>query len=177
MNLYCDFECLTQAPTRVWLAGCLYDDYAGNEKFYTANNIDDFLKYILTIDVHTSTRAYFHNLKYDGSFIINRLLKLGDQYNQDDITKMKKIGDFVVAKSRFGAWYEIRILKGIRLHKERLEKTYLTIWNTVNYSPTALTDIDSSFGFNVGKGDTPLYETLPKNYKANKDELLYLYKD
>lgn len=63
MNYYCDFETTKKEDkTRVWLACKLDDD--NNYEIY--NNIKDFL-----YSFRKSSTLYFHNLKFDGSFILN----------------------------------------------------------------------------------------------------------
>lgn len=66
-----DFETLTQTPTRVWAWSQVgvfnYSDIA------TGNSIDSFISEIS----RRSCKGFFHNLKFDGEFIISYLLKHG----------------------------------------------------------------------------------------------------
>lgn len=81
-NVYsCDFETTTDAEDcRVW-AWIAIDIFNTENRIY-GNCIDTFLDFCSTSD----KTCYFHNLKFDGSFIIDYLLKSGFELNKDKKT-------------------------------------------------------------------------------------------
>ena len=68
-----DFETTTDpADCRVWAwAVCFVDDI---EHVYYGEDIESFL---LFCSREPSLMAYFHNLAFDGRFLVDRLLRLG----------------------------------------------------------------------------------------------------
>ena len=84
--LVADFETSTQAWlerdngwTRVWLWG-LYDIYA--DKFEYGIDLDSFMKRVLIKDKEGNPIIYFHNLKFDGSYLVWWLFAHGYTYNE-----------------------------------------------------------------------------------------------
>ena len=79
--------------TRVWAYAIIE---VGNDKnFYYGNNIDDFMKFC---EEHTDSTFYFHNLKFDGEFILYWLFTHGFEWT--DASKLKS--------KQFKNWYEFR---------------------------------------------------------------------
>ena len=123
-NIYaCDFETTVfegQEFTEVWLAGiCSLD---GSRKC-VVQSIDSFFNLIFSLP--SRSVLYFHNLKFDGSFIIDwlermnfikALFKISGSFGNDGY-RFKKSGDLLSKEyttyiSSRGTWYEICIKKG-----------------------------------------------------------------
>lgn len=99
---YCwDFETLAQSPTRVWAWSQVgvfnYSDVT------TGNSIESFIN---EISRH-SCKGYFHNLKFDGEFIISYLLKNDFTYVLS--SKKMKPKTFNILMSDMGQLYKIII--------------------------------------------------------------------
>ena len=89
-----DFETTTQEEDcRVWAAGIYSME---NEEFYLGNDIEFFLNFANTMG---NAVFYFHNLKFDGSFIIDWLFR----HNFKHTTNRKKLnpGEFNTLISLF----------------------------------------------------------------------------
>lgn len=124
--LYCaDFETTVesdtskQEKTEVWSA-CINPLFEKEDpKIY--ENISDFMKYFIEVSKYMyppfKTRnemiVYFHNLKFDGSFILYYLLTNENKYHdrtQEDIPFYKfDKGDYCYLISSDGAWYSITL--------------------------------------------------------------------
>lgn len=116
-----DFETTVytgQEYTEVWVAGLCE---LGKDDVQLFGNISDFLSYIYQLK--TNCLIYFHNLKFDGEFIINHLLTTG--MKQALITDGDKTVGFMENKempsntfkyliSDMGQWYNITIKKNNR---------------------------------------------------------------
>ena len=78
-----DFETTTDKDDlRVWAWGiCNIDDFS---EFIYDNNIESFIDWL---EKHAKSNVYFHNLRFDGEFIISWLLKNGFKYNERLVTK------------------------------------------------------------------------------------------
>ena len=84
--------------TRVWAYAIIE---VGNDKnFYYGNNIDDFMKFC---EEHNNSTFYFHNLKFDGEFIIYWLFTHGFEWTDASKLKPKQfktlISEFVILSS------------------------------------------------------------------------------
>ena len=141
----CDFETtvwgkslekergIKQERTEVWSAAYtrLYDT---SEKVVIRQSIRDFLDDFFYMS--GTNVLYFHNLSFDGSFIIDFLLREGYKffYGKD---KDMISGTFTTCISDMGQWYWIKI---------KHNKTILEIRNSLKLMPTSLTRIGKSFG-------------------------------
>ena len=102
MRYSCDFETTTEpffnkyGYTRVWGACAINID--NTDERYIFNNIAEFLNHFKYGD-----ELYFHNLKFDGNFIISHLLNNGWQY--DD--KLKADNTFKTTINDMGIWLSL----------------------------------------------------------------------
>ena len=71
-----DFETTTNKyDLRIWAWGtCNINNF---DDFQYDNNMESFIKWL---ENHTGCNIYFHNLRFDGEFIISWLLKNGFKY-------------------------------------------------------------------------------------------------
>lgn len=112
----CDFETTLHSPVSVWLAGVkdLQDDNkdinTNTFKYFT--NFKDWFYYVL----EEYTELLFHNEKFDGSFIMNELFKMGFQYfdpnkkirgKRPKTPKLQNI--FTCDMDLCGSMYEIKV--------------------------------------------------------------------
>lgn len=116
----CDFETTVyegQTNTEVWAAGIV-----GVENPLPAtifHSIDEFMEHVINLAKmnNDNTVLYFHNLKFDGSFILNWLLRNkhfkegfvdGENPHMKDIRELGN-NEYVYLISDMGQWYNIRI--------------------------------------------------------------------
>lgn len=118
-----DFETTVyagQTRTDVWCAA-IVELYSEDVKLF--GNIEDFIEYIT--DMQCNTIIYFHNLKFDGVFILNYLYNEDSGFTEaserpdfglaelDWIPNNKmKSGEFKYIISDLGQWYSITIKHG-----------------------------------------------------------------
>lgn len=106
-----------QTQTEVWAWGCsqLFDN---TEHVEIGNSIESFFEYLLTLDKHII--CFFHNLRFDGSFILSYLLNdlklktaFDAQAEKFDKNKDLKNGCFVYSITDMGIWYGVTVkIKG-----------------------------------------------------------------
>ena len=123
IKVYADFETTidSTAMTEVWSAASITEEDASlpcNVKIQ--RNLSDFMGYILNDIQHDEVTVYFHNEKFDGSFILYWLLsnkKFKPDYivedgnvrmNDGKVWKMKN-DTFRYTISAKGQWYQIII--------------------------------------------------------------------
>lgn len=128
MNFNCymaDFETTTyenQTFTEVW-ASAIVPLEAPTEKssVLVDNSIDNFMWYVL-LKLQGNSKIYFHNLKFDGMFILSWLKKHNDMFREYNFTvdnekRLKKQQDmryttggvYIYSISDKGQWYSITL--------------------------------------------------------------------
>lgn len=143
----CDFETTVyegQEMTEVWAAACVKLNTEDVKIFHSISEIYDYLT-----GLNTNVCAYFHNLKFDGSFWMSYLL-CDLQYKQayklltPDGSKVKWLAEsdmpnnsFKYSISEMGQWYTI-IIK----HNNKI----LEIRDSLKLLPFSIKKIGKSFG-------------------------------
>lgn len=145
--LSCDFETTVyegQKDTEVWAAACVE---LFTEDVFIFHSIDELFNYFQLLDCRII--AYFHNLKFDGSFWLSYLLgKLNykQAYNEisKDPPKYEWLEDkempeksFKYSISEMGQWYTIKI---------KVNNHLIEIRDSLKLLPFSVSKIGKSFG-------------------------------
>ena len=92
-----DFETTTDPKDcRVWAYSIC--EINNQENFLYGNNIEDFIKFCANEDENYT--LYFHNLKFDGEFIFNYLLRNGFTYIENRKDKADKTFSCLISDMR-----------------------------------------------------------------------------
>ena len=104
MRFTADFETTTDPnDCRVWAYGiCSIDD--PDNIFLYGNNLDDFMNFCMDSDNYT---LYFHNLKFDGEFIISWLFNHGYKHIVDKENREAHTFETLISDS--GLFYSMTI--------------------------------------------------------------------
>mgnify|MGYP002521288658 CR=1 FL=1 len=170
--LMADFETSTQewyekdGYARVWLWG-LYDPY--NDTFNYGIDLDSFMENTLVFYKNKTPIIYFHNLKFDGSYIVNWLFRNGFAFDKD----LSKAQTFTTAISDMGLWYYIDVC----IYVKGKTKRTIRFQDSLKKIPLSVREMSSAFNLEYSKGDLDYAKYRPIGYKPNKDELSYLYRD
>jgi len=169
-----DFETSTESwynkdgYARVWLWAC-YD--IEQEKMEHGTDLESFMRFVLKYH-NPNPIIYFHNLKYDGSYIVNWLLSEGYEWVNE---KPKEIGEFTTSISDMGLWYTIEI----PVYKSGKQVQILRFQDSLKKIPMSVRDIPQAFGF--AHEDSKLHidydEYRPVGYQPSKEELDYVDED
>lgn len=108
---------------RVWLAG-LKNLHSMESTYYT--NLDDFMTDLLGRGNNQNKEVGFHNLKFDGSYIVPWLLTNG----YDSTLDRPKPKEFGVLVSERNDWYTITI--------QVTKRRKVTLWDTAKLFPAKL---------------------------------------
>jgi hypothetical protein len=159
----CDFETTTKAEDcRVWAYGWME---IGNKKNYKiGNSLDEFMQWCEKIQGD----LFFHNLKFDGSFIVNYLFANG--YTWSEKPRAKTFNTII---SRMGQWYMIDICFGYKGKK----KLHTVIYDSLKKLPFKVKDIATSFKLDVLKGDIDYHSERPIGHEITKEEYEYIKND
>lgn len=159
----CDFETTTDPmDCRVWAYGVkeLYSKTA----VMIGKDIDEFMEFVMNINAD----LYFHNLKFDGSFIVNWLLKKGYRHDPDGLP-----GTFSTLISDMGQWYMVDIVVGYKGKK----KIHTVIYDSLKKLPFPIKTIAGMFNLEVQKGDIDYHKNRPVGYTPDKEEISYIEND
>ena len=156
----CDFETTTDpADCRVWLwaARDLYSDY-----WTWGTDIDSFFEWALLQDAQLS----FHNLKFDGHFIVDALERKG--YTWVFQKRLGK-GQYSTLISDMGAWYKITI------GREGMKQ--LSIIDSYKLLPFKVENIAKDFKLPMLKGSIDYTLNRPKGWQPTPEEISYIQND
>lgn len=167
MPFMCDFETNTGNidHTRVWAWASVDIDDPDNT-FRYGDDISTFMKWLQDISVMKET-IYFHNLKFDGDFIVNHLLKNGWQHIQRANNARKKT--FTTLISGSGAWYCMTVYF--------TRNRYIKIIDSLKVIPLKVEQIPKAFGLAEAKGSIDYQLYREKGYELTADEISYISGD
>lgn len=152
ITVFADFETTVendtskQTRTEVWSgAWCLEgmpDDY---KSVHVDHSIDDFMNSLMSINA--CLKVYFHNLKFDGTYILTWLFTHGYKQAFDDNGAKTRAGlfgknglqakEFTYAISDKGTWYTIT-MKYDKFH-------YIKFWDSLKIAPGSLASLAKAF--------------------------------
>lgn len=159
-NRCADFETTTNPlDCRVWSWGSMaVDDYSD---YVIGIGVGSYVTYMLSIPSVT----YFHNLAFDGSFILDYILKDGYVW----VAKNPGKGQFSTVISNMNKFYSITIVSkdGVKVElRDSLKKI-----------PLPVRDVPKAFNLDSSKGDIDYEMERPIGYLPSQEEWNYLYRD
>ena len=133
-------------------------------------SIEQFLAWCYTYQGDKSISVYFHNLAFDGSFIVNHLLSIGYKH-------VKKFGEepdneFETLINDMGMWYTIKIR-----YKKGKGLVNVTFKDSVKKIPLSVRNIAKVYKMRIGKGDFEYNMYRPLGYVPTADEWDYVDRD
>ena len=163
-NYTADFETTTDKnDLRVWAWGvCNIDDF---NDFTYDNNIESFITWL---EKHTKSNIYFHNLRFDGEFIISWLLKNGFKYNDQLVTKT-----FNCIIAGTGQFYKINIC----FYKKGKYTKVVHIYDSLKKLPFPVKKIAEAFELPILKGEIDYTAERKVGHILTEEELSYLRND
>lgn len=157
--LSCDFETTVNTErTCVWLAGS-YNIFTS--EFTYQRTIDEWFDWI---QQYKNSLVWFHNLKFDGGFILYYIMTHGYTWTADKKLKPKQ---FSTCISDMNQWYTIKICT---------ETAMINIRDSLKIIRLPVRDIPKAFGLEEAKGSIE-YETYvqpPEEIKPEEIEYLRL---
>lgn len=161
MQFYCaDFETVNnREDCRVWAWGLenLYSD-----EYADGGEIETFIQHI-TKD-KKNKKIWFHNLKFDGEFILQYLIRHKYKYNETP----KYNGEYNTLISDMGVFYSISF---------KHNNCKIDIYDSLKLLPFKLKDIAKQLKLDVQKLTIDYNEIRTTGHIATKQEKQYLYHD
>lgn len=163
-----DFETTTNPKDcRVWAyAICEIGD---TDNFQYGNNIDDFMNWC-AYD-RQNFKIYFHNLKFDGEFILYWLLENGFEWIDDKKDRHDKT--FTTLITDMGAWYSIEVY--FKCYKSRVNK--VTFYDSLKILNFSVDQIAKDFNLPIHKLDLDYKAERPKGHELTAHEVDYIRND
>ena len=159
-----DFETTTDKDDlRVWAFG-ICDIYNFNY-FEYGNSIEDFFKWCYK---NNGCKIYFHNLKFDGEFILSWLLRNGFKYSTE---KESKTFSTIIADT--GQFYKIEIV--FKRYNTKLIK--VEIYDSLKKLPFSVRKIAEDFNLPIKKGEIDYQSKREVGHELTDEELSYLRND
>lgn len=165
MKLSCDFETTTdQNDLRVW-ASCAVD-IDSLETVFIGNSIDAFFDFLK----NKNTVCYFHNLKFDGEFILSYLLRNGYTY---DTEGKRDPNTFTTLIADTGAWYSITVIFA------RKNKSYkkAVFYDSLKKLPFKVSQISKDFQLEDEKLEIDYKAFRPVGHELTEEERAYIVND
>lgn len=158
-----DFETTTNPDDcRVWATGiCSIDDKLN---FCYGNNIEYFL---LHASKHKNATYYFHNLKFDGEFIINHLFRNGFTYFKE--RRSLTPHSFTTLISDKGQFYSMEIMLE--------EGNRIKILDSLKILPFSVDEIARGFDLPINKLEIDYSKEREIGHKLDEQEVDYLRVD
>lgn len=162
-----DFETTTlEDDCRVWAWGTA--DIQTPEDVDFGNSIDTFMEFV----ENSPGIYYFHNLKFDGNFLIYWLLKHGYKYNHD--SRNLDFKQFSAMISDQGIWYTITVM--FAKPKNGIPVS-VTFRDSSRVIPLPVDSIPKAFGLEEEKLDLDYVEFREIGHELTLHEKEYLAND
>lgn len=164
-----DFETTTdENDCRVWAyAVCNVDDYT---RFEYGNSIEEFFDFCA--DPKLNYKVWFHNLKFDGSFIIAWLEASGFTHIKD--RKDKKDKTYTTLITDMGQFYSIVIYFKVKGHHTNKVEIYDSLKVFPNFSVERVAE---GFNLPIHKLKIDYKEYREVGHKLTKEEVDYIRND
>ena len=168
MKFTADFETSTWQENESFVWAFALCEIGNEDNIIIGNNIDDFMKYVEHLP---NSDIYFHNLKFDGEFIIHWLLTHGFKHviNKKD----RKDRTFSTLISDMGMFYTIEVYFK---HWGKRDKKVKFI-DSLKIIPFGVSQIAKSFGLPINKLEIDYNKPRELGHTLTKEENDYIKND
>lgn len=165
MKYTADFETTTvESDCRVWAYGLC--EIGNVDNFLYGNDIADLIAWC---EDKPKLTLYFHNLKFDGEFILYWLYRNGYKYEKDRRFLYRK--SFTTLISDKGQFYSIEI------YHDTNKKVITTIYDSLKIIPFSVYEIAKAFNLPDSKLEINYTETREIGHILTEHEISYIRAD
>lgn len=163
LKLSCDFETTTDKnDVRVW-AVCAVDIETAQTVFIT-NSIEEFFEWLSNYN----SVCYFHNLKFDSSFILDYLLKHGYKYSEKPENKT-----FSTLITDMGVFYSITVI----FEKKNKKYKKVVFYDSLKKLPFKVSVISKAFELKDEKLEIDYNAPREIGHELTDEERQYIVND
>lgn len=170
MKQFCaDFETTTDPnDCRVWSWGLME---FGTKEYHEGDTIAEFFQLLDSLSRREKCTVYFHNLKFDGFFILHHLLAEGFSH----VKEMKELRDksFTSLITDLKTFYTIDVC----LRKRGKNRQTLSFVDSLKIIPFSVEQTAKAFGLSMEKMEIDYTKPRPEGYKVTEHERLYVKTD
>lgn len=163
-----DFETATWLDNESYVWAWAVCEIGNDSNIVIDNNIESFFKFLSD---NEGSIFYFHNLKFDGQFIIYYLLTHGFELIKD--TKYRKSNSFSTLISDMGMFYSITIY----FHVDKKKTKKVTIIDSLKMIPFSVDKVAKSFGLPISKLKIDYDEYRERGHVLTEQERDYITND
>ena len=163
-----DFETCVWKEDETWVWAWAVSEIGNDENIIIDNNIDSFIEFCRK---EKNSIFYFHNLKFDGEFIIYWALTHGFKH----VENKKEIEDntFTTLISDMGQFYSITLyFKKKNKHTEKV-----TFYDSLKIIPFSVDETAKAFGLEISKLKIDYKKERPIGHELTKEEKAYIKND
>ncbi len=159
-----DFETTTDSnDCRVWGYGLMSVD--NHDHYVIDNNIDSFMEYCEQL----KSDIYFHNLRFDGSFIVNWLYRNGFTYSE-----IPYPNTFNTMISKMNQWYSIQVVYDTHKNGRPIHTTF---FDSLKKLPFSVDMIAKTYNLDTLKGSIDYTKHRDVDHVITDGEYEYIYTD
>ena len=168
MKYTADFETATWLKDETFVWAWAVCEIGNEEKIEIGNSIDSFMEFCYN---SKNSTFYFHNLKFDGEFIIYYLLKNGFQHILNK--KEAKEKTFTTLISDMGQFYQIEVY----FYKKNKNVRKVTFIDSLKILPFRVEEIAKSFNLPISKLSIDYNKPRERGHELTFDERAYIQND
>lgn len=168
MKFTADFETCTWLENETYVWAWAICEIGNEDNIKIGNDIDSFMKYV---EYESNSTYYFHNLKFDGEFIIHYLLTHGYTYVKN--RKERKDKTFTTLISDMGMFYTIEVF--FKVGNKRLKNAKFI--DSLKIIPFGVDDIAKAFGLPISKLKIDYNEPRERGHILTLEERDYITND
>ena len=163
-----DFETAIWLPEETYVWAWAVCEIGNEENIIIENNIESFISFCKKQENAT---FYFHNLKFDGEFIISYLLNNGFTWIKD--RKEAKDNSFTTLISDFGVFYQITVY----FKKSGSYVKKVTFIDSLKIIPFSVKQISKAFDLPESKLEIDYMKERSRNHTLTQQEKDYIKND
>lgn len=163
-----DFETATWNENETWVWAWCIVQIGKEDDIEYGNTIESFFNWCYN---KINPEVYFHNLKFDGSFIISYLLENGYTWIKDKKEKQNKT--FTTLISDMGSFYQIVVY--FEVGNKKVKK--VTFYDSLKIIPFSVSDIAKAFNLEEHKLTIDYKKERPKGHELTEEEKKYITND
>ena len=163
-----DFETCTWLPDETYVWAWAICDIDNPDDVKIGTNIESFFE---LCKQYKNPRIYFHNLKFDGSFLLYYLLENGYSFIGEDEKPRSKTFQTII--SDLGAFYQIIVYD--KVFDTRQEK--ITFIDSLKIINMKVKDIAKTFNLPISKLEIDYNEFRERDHQLTEEESEYIKND
>lgn len=166
MKLFADFETNNhENDCRVWLWGAIDLEYPTRQSFEWGTDINSFMKFILR---GKNNKLYFHNLQFDGAFVMHWLFDNGYTHCDSEKLETKHTFHAIIGDDR--GIYSISIKFGVG------KNAVTRIFDSNKILLSSIAELGEMLG-DMGKGSIDYNKNREIGYVPADEEVDYIFYD